>query len=61
MNTQITISAVDYHTAGEPFRIISGGVPANISVEVVFGSLTECIRSAHVGEVWRDEGLWAGD
>ncbi|MDP8944322.1 MAG: proline racemase family protein [Actinomycetota bacterium] len=28
MNTRITVSAVDYHTAGEPFRIISGGVPA---------------------------------
>ena len=28
MNTQIAVSAVDYHTAGEPFRIISGGVPA---------------------------------
>ena len=27
MNTQIAISTVDYHTAGEPFRIISGGVP----------------------------------
>jgi proline racemase len=25
---QITVSTVDYHTAGEPFRIISGGVPA---------------------------------
>jgi predicted aconitase len=33
--------------------------PGNIGVETVFGSLTECIRSAHVGEVWRDEGLWA--
>ncbi len=27
MNPRITVSAVDYHTAGEPFRIISGGVP----------------------------------
>ena len=35
--------------------------PGNIGVEAVFGSLTECVRSAHVGEVWRDEGLWAGD
>jgi proline racemase len=26
LNTQIAISTVDYHTAGEPFRIISGGV-----------------------------------
>lgn len=35
--------------------------PGNIGVEVVFGSLNECVRSAHAGEVWRDEGLWAGD
>jgi proline racemase len=28
LNTQVIVSAVDYHTAGEPFRIISGGVPA---------------------------------
>ena len=24
---QVTISTVDYHTAGEPFRIVSGGAP----------------------------------
>src|SRR5919108_5475774 len=24
---QLVISTVDYHTAGEPFRIVSGGVP----------------------------------
>src|SRR2546423_12370447 len=24
----IVVSTVDYHTAGEPFRIVSGGVPA---------------------------------
>ena len=27
LNPRITVSAVDYHAAGEPFRIISGGVP----------------------------------
>jgi proline racemase len=27
LNTQVIVSAVDYHTAGEPFRIISGGIP----------------------------------
>jgi len=32
--------------------------PANIGVEVVFGSLRECIRSAVQGRVWRDTGLW---
>jgi predicted aconitase len=34
--------------------------PANIGVEVVFGSLRECIRSAVQGRVWRDAGLWGG-
>jgi len=28
LNAQSIVSTVDYHTAGEPFRIISGGVPA---------------------------------
>ena len=27
MNPRITVGAVDYHTAGEPFRIVGGGVP----------------------------------
>jgi len=33
--------------------------PANIGAEVVFGSLQECVRSAVLGRVWRDERLWA--
>ena len=32
--------------------------PGNIGVEVVFGSLRECVRSAVEGRVWRDDGLW---
>ena len=32
--------------------------PGNIGVEVVFGSLRECVRSAVEGRVWRDEDLW---
>jgi predicted aconitase len=32
--------------------------PGNIGVEVVFGSLRECVRSAVEGQVWRDAGLW---
>jgi len=32
--------------------------PGNIGVEVVFGSLRECIRSAVAGRVWRDRGMW---
>jgi hypothetical protein len=32
--------------------------PGNTGLEVVFGSLEECIRSAAEGRVWRDETLW---
>lgn len=32
--------------------------PGNIGFEVVFGSLTECVRSATQGSVWRDQDLW---
>lgn len=32
--------------------------PGNIGLQVVFGSLLECVRSAAQGRVWRDEGLW---
>lgn len=32
--------------------------PANLGVEVVFGSMQECVRSAVAGEVVRDPGLW---
>jgi len=32
--------------------------PGNIGVEVVFGSLRECVRSAVAGQVWRDTDLW---
>jgi predicted aconitase len=32
--------------------------PGGLPVSVVFGSLTECVRSASSGRVWRDEGLW---
>jgi predicted aconitase len=30
----------------------------NIGVQPVFGSLKECVRSAALGRVWRDERLW---
>jgi len=33
--------------------------PANIGVQVVFGSLEECVRSAELGRVWRDRSLWS--
>jgi hypothetical protein len=34
--------------------------PANIGASVVFGSRTECLRSAVTGRLWRDDELWAG-
>ena len=33
--------------------------PGNIGVDVAFGSLEECIRSAMAGEIVRDDGFWA--
>jgi hypothetical protein len=33
--------------------------PANIGVDVIFGSLPEVIESGVAGAVWRDESLWA--
>jgi predicted aconitase/predicted aconitase with swiveling domain len=35
--------------------------PGNIGLQVVYGGLEECVRSAAVGEVWRDASLWAGE
>lgn len=35
--------------------------PGNIGMQVVYGSLEECVRSGAVGEVWRDASLWAAD
>ncbi|MCB9148656.1 MAG: aconitase X catalytic domain-containing protein [Caldilineaceae bacterium] len=32
--------------------------PGNIGLDVVYGSLYECVRSAALGRVWRDETLW---
>jgi predicted aconitase len=33
--------------------------PGNIGVEVVFGTLRECVKSAVRGRLWRDEALWS--
>src|ERR671919_476294 len=33
--------------------------PGNLGVQVVFGSLAECVRSAVEGKVWRDPAFWA--
>ncbi|MCY3662105.1 MAG: aconitase X, partial [bacterium] len=32
--------------------------PGNVGFDVVFGSLAECVRSAHYGKLWRDPALW---
>ena len=32
--------------------------PGNLGVEVIFGSLEECVRSAAGGKLWRDPDLW---
>lgn len=32
--------------------------PGNIGLNVVFGSLEECVRSGTLGRVWRDATLW---
>ncbi|MCB0009723.1 MAG: DUF521 domain-containing protein, partial [Anaerolineales bacterium] len=32
--------------------------PGNIGLQVIFGSLRECVRSAAQGFVWRDDSLW---
>lgn len=32
--------------------------PGNLGVDVAFGSMEECVRSAMLGRIWRDAGLW---
>jgi hypothetical protein len=32
--------------------------PGNLGVEVVFGSVEDCVASAVAGEVVRDDGIW---
>jgi hypothetical protein len=32
--------------------------PANLGIDVVFGTLAECIASARAGRVIRDESAW---
>ena len=33
--------------------------PGNLGIDVVLGSLTECVASARAGRVVRDESLWS--
>ncbi|MEM7362908.1 MAG: aconitase X catalytic domain-containing protein [Pseudomonadota bacterium] len=32
--------------------------PGNTGLQVIYGSMKECVRSASLGRVWRDDGLW---
>ena len=32
--------------------------PGNVGFDVVFGSLSECVQSAHAGHLRRDPELW---
>lgn len=32
--------------------------PGNLGIEVAFGSMEECVRSARLGRIWRDPALW---
>jgi predicted aconitase len=32
--------------------------PGNLGVDVAFGSMEECVKSALLGRIWRDAGLW---
>lgn len=34
--------------------------PSNLGFDVVFGSKEECVRSAALGRIWRDPGVWGG-
>lgn len=34
--------------------------PANLGLDVAFGSTEECVRSAVLGRIWRDPRLWEG-
>ncbi|HYH28363.1 MAG TPA: aconitase X, partial [Actinomycetota bacterium] len=34
--------------------------PGNLGVDVVYGSVGECVRSASAGRVVRDEAIWGG-
>jgi len=61
---------VDTCVVVAPIARVQGGVlmtnsgkfahyaPGNIGLQVVFGSLEECLRSAEIGRVWRDSRLW---
>ena len=33
--------------------------PGNIGLQVVYGSLTDCVVSAHAGSIQRDEAVWS--
>jgi proline racemase/trans-L-3-hydroxyproline dehydratase len=51
----LRVSAVDYHTAGEPFRIVSGGVPALRGSTVLERRADAAARLDHVRRLLVDE------
>jgi proline racemase len=61
LNTRITVSAVDYHTAGEPFRIISGGVPAIYGDTVLDKRMYAMERLDHIRELVINESRGHAD
>lgn len=63
VDTCVVVTPIVKAPAGGTLMTNSGKfahyTPGNIGFDVVFGSLEECVRSAAIGKVWRDRGLWA--
>ncbi len=66
---QIVVDTCTYFTPavrGATGRVMTNSAkwayyaPGMLPVEVCFGSLEDCVRSAVAGEVKRDESLWQG-
>lgn len=62
VDTCVVVTPIVKASAGGTLMTNSGKfahyTPGNIGFDVIFGSLQECVRSAAVGRVWRDKGLW---
>ncbi|MEM8862284.1 MAG: aconitase X catalytic domain-containing protein [Chloroflexota bacterium] len=63
VDTCVVVTPIVKASAGGTLMTNSGKfahyTPGNIGFDVIFGSLKECVRSAAVGRVWRDQELWA--
>ncbi|MPZ87451.1 MAG: proline racemase [Nitriliruptorales bacterium] len=51
MHQPLAVSAIDYHTAGEPFRIVSGGVPPLKGTTVLERRRDAAARLDHVRQL----------